>query len=180
MSSTKAGEIAFHVRKRRAISHPETKRPADAPNGFAHLDLLAAKPCDPLEPSASKSTLEAPHTSPAREGLRTRAGTWQTRFKELQDPIRKGSNDASPRAPHATADDQNGPSLHQKGWAGNSLLMLCEGGSGGRQNTWRVEPTSFELHTPKLVKRQVCKKRAVEAGCNCLSKGARIFIRIVR
>jgi hypothetical protein len=39
--------------------------------------------------------------------------------------------------------------------AGNSLVALRESGTQAVQEVWEVQATSFELHTPQLIRRQV-------------------------
>jgi hypothetical protein len=134
--------ITFPVRKRRAVEHLEVKPPSD------RITLKKM-------PASLVAKLDRPSAK----------GDHSNQLQDQEEKEHCGFFLASPlvvdgmhcnRQPFAVRANI-WPCLrshgHAREGAGNSLLALPE--SSTEAATWRVQATHYELHTPKLVRRQV-------------------------
>jgi len=171
-----SGNISFHARKRRAEGQA-VKPPSDR---IARKKVLAASEVK-TRVAANSLQLAAPGSftlanAPGTGGQRKSSGNDVARAHDsehstkVQSQKDNGSDAAVLLDLRAIVLDGPHGGRRPKAYghvtegAGNSLLVL--GQSGAQRDTWRVESTMYELHTPKLERREVsashCSPSAVK------------------
>jgi len=171
-----SGNVSFPARKRRAEGQA-VKPPSDR---IARKKVLAASEVK-TRVDANSLQLAAPGSftlanAPGTGGQRKSSGNDVARAhdSEHSTKVQSQKDNGSDAAvlldlPAIVLDGPNGgrrPKAygHVTEGAGNSLLVL--GQSGAQRDTWRVDSTMYELHTPKLERREVssshCSPSAVK------------------
>ena len=144
-----SGAIVFPVRKRRANAEPAAQLLS---NRIARRKLPGGKcapsPRPPVAPASSSGGCDGIATPPRH-------------LRHVHSPLHVRedggtSDDSLSRASPATVDGREELATQRLQGAakGNSLHVLRESASPFVQQAWRVDATAFELHTPKLVRRQ--------------------------
>lgn len=163
-----SGGITFSARKRRAVEPLESKVPSDRiarKKMFASLGAkLAIAP-----PYAAASPHHAAHRQTAGKGeSEKRAREHRNRLQHQEEEKEDSLFLASPSVVDGLHSNRRLQAFgHAIEGAGNSLLALRESSTEAVRDTWRVEATSFEMHTPKLVRRQVRTRRLALSCKQC-------------
>lgn len=155
-----SGSIAFPARKRRAAEAQEPKPPSDR---IARKKLLAAldvqkRKVANASHTPAPATGSEPHGGVQQENSSDTARTRNSEHNpELQDQ-EDGSEGSVLLGLQSTVNGLHS-NMRQKACghaiegSGNSLLLL--GQSGAQRDTWQIQSTMYEMHTPKLERREV-------------------------
>jgi len=153
--------IPFRARKRRVAEEVHhVKAPSER---IVKRQLLAASLTILGESSHPRAEAQTPRASvPADGNGRARTASEESEHNPGQPDQDDGTSqdDPWPASSRLAVDRQGilGRLKAPRGLrenAGNSLVALRESGAQAVQEVWEVQATSFELHTPQLIRRQV-------------------------
>lgn len=152
--------IPFRARKRRASEEVHHAKPPS--DRIAKRQLLSSS-LTLLGESSPRAEARTPTASvPADGNGRARTASEKREHNPGQPDQNDGisQDDPWPASSRLAVDRQgilgrlNEPRGSREN-AGNSLVALRESGTQAVQEVWEVQATSFELHTPQLIRRQV-------------------------
>ena len=153
--------IPFRARKRRGAEEVQHAKPLS--DRIAKRQLLAASLTLLGESSHPRAEALTPRASLPADGNGRASTASEKREHNPGQPDQGDStsqDDLWPASSRLAVDQQGIPGRLKEPRgprenAGNSLVALRASGVQAVQEVWEVQATSFELHTPQLIRRQV-------------------------